>query len=76
MTCRENYANQLEYQHCFGADMFELAFICPFDDQQRNEYIEKFVKTVQGLKRYYLDFDSFESVAVYEKYFSDYSELL
>ena len=75
MTCRENYATQHDYQTCFGANQFELNYICPFDDDPRNEYIQKFVKTVQGLKKYQLDFESFATVDEYEKYFKDYGVL-
>lgn len=52
-----------------------MFWICPFDEHQRNEYISKFVKTVQGLKKYHIDFESFEKVEVYEEYFAKYSEL-
>jgi hypothetical protein len=76
MTCRENYAQYSDYITCFGINNFEMSWICPFDDGQRNEYISRFVKTVQGLKKYYMDFDSFESVEEYEGYFKKYSELL
>ena len=77
MTCRENYANLTDYSVCFdGINKFELNYICPFEDGQRNEYIDRFVHTVKSLKRYYLDFEAFGSVEVYESYFKKYSELL
>jgi len=76
MTTRENYAVYTDYQTCFGDNNFEMNYICPFDNTQRNEYIQKFVKTVSGLKKYYLDFHSFQSVQEYENYFRDYSVLL
>ena len=34
------------------------------------------MRTVQGLKRYYLDFESLESIEAYEKYFEDHAVLL
>ena len=76
MTTRENYADYKDYTHCFGINTrYQINYICPFNDAQRNEYIRRFVHTVQSLKKYYLDFDSLDSVAAYEKYFSDYSVL-
>ena len=76
MTSRENYADFQDYKKCFGSYKFETRYICPFDMAQRNEYISKFVQTVQGLKKYYLDFDSFDQVHIYENYFRDYAVLL
>ena len=56
MTTRENYADYKDYTHCFGINTrYQLNYICPFSDAQRNEYIRRFVHTVQSLKKYYLD---------------------
>ena len=75
MTTRENYATTKDYDVCFGAKTYSLNYICPFNTEQRSEYISKFVKTVQGLKKYHLEFESLQTVDEYEQYFKQYQVL-
>ena len=75
VTVSENYATLGEYKHIFGFQQFEQLYICPFENSQRLEMVRRFVKLVQGLKKYYLDFESFSTVEEYERQFREYNVL-
>jgi hypothetical protein len=63
VTCRPRYALYSDFLKCFG--MHEVINICPFNKQQRDEYINQSVEIFKRLKGKITDFETFETAQEY-----------
>ena len=83
MTVREGYAEPQNYERCFGSkiytaedqtskkiDNFQIYYLCPFNEMQRDTYIENYLKSVKLLKTFHLEFNTFENLGEYQKEFN------
>jgi hypothetical protein len=63
VTSRPRYALYSDFLKCFG--VHEVINICPFNKQQRNEYINKLVAVFKRLKGKITDFEIFDTAQEY-----------
>ncbi len=63
VTSRPRYALYSDFLKCFGEH--EVINICPFNKQQRDEYINKSVDIFRRLKGQITDFETFDTVQEY-----------
>jgi hypothetical protein len=63
VTSRPRCALYNNFLKCFG--VHEVISICPFNKQQRDEYINKSVAVFKRLKGKIIDFETFDTVQEY-----------
>ncbi len=63
VTSRPRYALYSDFKKCFG--VHEVINICPFNQKQRDEYINNSVAVFKRLKGKITDFETFDTAQEY-----------